>query len=67
MWNAAFWLEQIVTWAVVLAVPAWLVIEEVVHRLPARTESVGARSSRPGARPSRAAQPTVVAGETARA
>lgn len=34
MWDTALWLEDVITWAVVLALPAWLLAEEIIHRLP---------------------------------
>ncbi|MGH7392176.1 MAG: hypothetical protein ACREM3_22355, partial [Candidatus Rokuibacteriota bacterium] len=37
MWDTTLWIEDVVTWAVVLALPAWLLIEEFVHRVPRLT------------------------------
>jgi hypothetical protein len=45
MWNTTLWLEDVLTWAVILALPLWLLAEEILHRLP----------NRPSTRPATAA------------
>jgi len=46
MWDTALWLEDVITLAVVLALPAWLLAEEIVHRLPNLTAAPKVRARR---------------------
>ncbi|HSE92538.1 MAG TPA: hypothetical protein VLF19_04460 [Methylomirabilota bacterium] len=68
MWNTALWID-VATWAAVLALPVWLLIEEIVHRAPRfRAVTPRARAPRPAVvRPAPASQGRVDVESTAHA
>lgn len=63
MWNSALWLKDVIAWAVILALPIWLLAEEVMHRRRAPSLARKARARRTSARPARTATPKVRAAE----
>jgi hypothetical protein len=46
MSNPTLWLRELMIWAVVLAVPAWLLAEEILHRLPSLSPAPRMRARR---------------------